>query len=623
MPRAKKKVSVDDSVVEPTVDVSSPPTDDATPSLTKRASAFIDVSEHFVQRAVDLERQLLFSLNPTKWPSIKQLRHSGRVFSIRERRLLLAAGAIIAVALIWIGLGRVVPHIQPLPANGGTYTEGIIGQPQAINPLYAASATDADLTRLVYAGLFRYDANLNPVADLAASYTVSSDGRVYTVVLKNNLVWHDGEPLTVDDVVFTFTNATAHDTASVLADNFQNIVVEKIDDHTVQFTLKDPYPAFLNLLTTGIIPQHVWGKVALADWPNSDFNLRPVGAGDWQFDALARNADGSIKQISLIRAPARDGETPPFINQLVFKFYPDDTSAETALSSRDIEGLAGLNTTDLGTVSSRWHLKNYDLSYPAVTAVFFNAAVNAPTSDANVRRALDAAIDRPALLQKLGGSAVAVSGPFPPSILTTPAMSAGDPATLLEAAGWTRVGALWKNKQNDTLSVVLSVIDREPDRDVGTFIQNAWQHLGVDVKIDLASPATADTIEQTLLKPRSYQALLFTQVYGPLPDPYPFWHSSERFDPGLNFSEYTNKDADDLIEKARRATSASDRNTALTDLTAVINKDAPAIFLFSPVRHYIISDDVEGVTINNVAVPADRFNALNQWYVKTRWQFVP
>lgn len=578
------------------------------------------------QKAADLERQILFSLRAVKWPSLRQLRHSGRVFNNVEKRILVGCFALITASTVWLGISSAGAHIIQQPGDGGSYTEAIIGEPRFLNPLYAMrSAADADITRLIYAGLFRYDANLSLVPDIAAGHTMSPDGKVYTVHLKPDIRWHDREPLTADDVVFTFTSAADKAIGSPLANNLRGTVVEKVDEQTVRFTLSDPYPAFLNILTTGIMPKHIWGTIPGDQWRKHESNLNPVGAGAWQFTNTRTDRDGNILSITLRRAPAREGEPTPHLAELIFKFYPDTTTAEAALRSHAVQGLALLASNDRQSLGSQRHLTSYDLNFSATTSIFFNLNTPSPVQTLAVRQALNAAINRNVLLTTLlKDKGARLSGPLPTSVGVQSVVNPAPTKSideLLTDAGWTRTGALWKNKQDATLSVVLTVIDREPDRLVGQYILKAWQDIGIDARIDLIAPADAAHIQETVLRPRSYQALLYTTAYGATADPYPFWHSSQRVDPGLNLSSYSNKDADDAIEKARRTLVIDERNQALKTFQEIILKEVPAIFLYTPLRHYVLSDEIHGVRIGKMAMPADRFNTITEWYAKTKNSF--
>jgi len=558
-------------------------------------------------------------------PSWRQLTHSYKIFNLLERRLIAVCFAVIITSTIWLGVNQVRANLSFEPVSGGSYTEGLIGQPQFLNPVFAsAQAVDTDLTRLIFSGLFKYDTALNLQPDLAEKYEISEDGRIYTVKLKNNLTWHDGEALTVDDVIFTFESITDSDVESPAAQNFRGIAIEKIDDQTIRFSLKDPYNAFLDLLTIGIIPQHIWGNIPETQWKLADYNIRPIGAGPWQFSTLNIGKDGFIKSYTLEKSKSNNNN---YIQQLIFKFYPDKDSAETALSTHSIQGLALLSTKGLTDSSFSGNgLEYYDLKLPAVTAIFFNLGQSSSISDIKVRQALKSSLNKKDLvLKSLSGEATLSNGPFPASILPNQhengSSSEGnkeEAETILNKAGWKLDGNVRKNSKGEVLSITLTIIDRDPDKSVGEFIQSTWRNIGVETKIDLVSPATPTNVRRSLLRPRAYQALLYTIVYGAHPDPYPFWHSSQKVDPGLNLSMFSDNDADTAIEKGRRSLDNIVRTESYQKIHDIVTKEVAAIFLYSPIRRYAISKSIGGIMVDSVATPADRFNGLDQWYVKKK-----
>ena len=574
-----------------------------------------------IKGAVDLERQLILRLNPKRWPTFGQLRHSYKIFSRTEKKIIMGCFALMITSVAWLGIARANEFLVTKPASGGSYTEAIIGQPKFINPAYSSvSAVDSDLTRLIYSGLLRYDKELNLAPDLAESFSAGADDLTFTIRLKPNLKWHDNEPLTMDDVMFTFESIKSKDVQSPLAPMFSGAVIERVNDETVRFTLPDPYPAFPHSLTVGIIPKHLWSSIPGAQWRGTELNFRPVGSGAWQFDTISREKDGYVKYIKFSRAQTQAGRSAPYLERLVLKFYPDDTSAMTAIHSQEADGLALVYpTADLQRQTGRY-INQYDLSFPALTAIFFNLNNDSAIGEQEVRRALNESIDlQDLIVNELNGRAAMSAGPIPNRHSVNGRSSQDGPDQILENAGWKKIGSIRRNKKDEILSVTLSIIDRMPDRHVGEFVAAQWQRLGVDVKLDLVSPPTPTTIERRLLGPRSYQALLFTIVYGAAIDPYPFWHSAERIDPGLNLSMYANAKVDSAIEQFRRTTNEASREVALKIIEENIKNDVPAVFLYSPLRTYLINENVFGVQVKRLATPADRFNNIEEWYTgKTR-----
>ncbi|OGL60101.1 hypothetical protein A3H10_05220 [Candidatus Uhrbacteria bacterium RIFCSPLOWO2_12_FULL_46_10] len=585
---------------------------------------FLNLSGQAIRSTADLERQLIFSLNPKKWPTLKQLRHCGRIFTKLEKKILTGCAIVIVVAAMWLVSSRLLAHIVALPARGGSYTEALIGQPEFINPIFAAnSAVDNDLTRLIFSGLFRYNENLGIELDLAESYTISADGRIYTVTLREGLNWHNNEPLTADDVVFTFASISDPDVKSPLRPSFRNIAIEKIDERTVRFTLKDPYKGFLNLLATGIIPEHIWEEVPRDQWRGRTENIQPIGNGPWQFNSLERDSNGNIKLYILNPADTigQEDTARPFIDRLTFKFYPDETQAFEALGNQSVEGLSMISQSSAAQLKGNKQLTIRELKLRANTVIFFNLNQSSPIEDVTVRRALKNAIDKRRLVTEVFINEAMIIGNQMGGQNGKDVAAKEDPEALLNKAGWEEIGAIRKNKKGETLNITLTVIDREPDRTIGRFIQDEWRRLGIETKIDLVSPSTPDNVQRTVLRPRAYEALLYTIGYGATYDPYAFWHSSQRVDPGLNLSLFSNHEADAAIERGRRATNDEIEKQAYTELQKIISNEVPAVFLFTPVRRYAVSNKVKGLNFNEIATPADRFNGLNKWYVKTKIRF--
>lgn len=598
-----------------------------TPPWQKKLDKLLGVSKHAIESTANLERQLIFSLNPKRWPTLKQLRHCGRILAKWERQTLIGCAIVIVVATMWLAARLLLGHLQTVPTRGGSYTEAMIGQLRFVNPIFASSsAIDTDIARLVFSGLFKYNEKLEIEPDLATNYNISADGRVYTATLRDGLLWHDGEPLTADDAVFTFASIAEAEVKSPLRPNFRNVVVEKVDDKTIRLTLKDPYRGFLNLLTVGLIPEHIWGDIPRGEWRERSENLQPVGSGAWEFNSMDRDANGAVRAYILSPAadqPYRESEAAPLFDRLTFKFYADENQALDALAQQNAEGLAMISRETMANLKGNKHLAFHDMKLRATTAIFFNLNQSSPTQDVIVRRALRNAIDKRRLLTEIMPQGAMMNNDLWNAVTNGQDNKNGaaeDADTLLAKAGWEKIGAIRKNKNGDTLNITLTVIDREPDRTVGRFVQEEWRRAGVETKIDLISPSTAENVQRAVLRPRAYEALLYTTAFGATYDPYPFWHSSQRVDPGLNLSLFSSHDADEAIERGRRATNDEAEKQAYEELRKIISAEVPAIFLFTPVRLYAMSDGIKGVNINEIASPADRFNGLNKWHVKTKWR---
>lgn len=558
------------------------------------------------------------------FPSFRQLINSGHLFSAFERKIIVCALVVFLGSFSWTIVNHANASISSKPVAGGEYTEGLVGQPKFINPVFATtSAIDTDLTRLVFAGLMRYDNNLVLQNDLADKIEISENGTQYTITLKENLYWHNGDALTAHDIKFTFDNIIDPEVNSPLSVTFQNVVTEVIDDRTLRVSLPQPYKSFSHVLTTGIISQKIWDPIPRNEWRDSDFNLRPIGNGAWQFSTF-KQSQGELSSYTLRKNELY--HTPSNIDKLVFKFFNTEEAAISALQARAIQGFA-YSLGDAPDDNERQSGITYtQLSTPGSTAIFFNLGKTGPLENRRVREALRLAIDRRQLtLSFLNGKATPLYQLLPkhllPSDIKLPATQSDAKAAedLLDRAGWERIGAIRKNDDDQTLSIKLTVVDREPDKQVANFIQRAWQDIGVDVSLEIIKPVTAENIQKQILEQRSYDALLFTTVYGAEIDLYPFWHSSQRVHPGLNLSQLTDQSIDDLIIQLRQSKDETEGHKILERIITQIDEIVPAIFLYSPEFTYAQSDKIRGMMNTQISTPSDRFNSIESWFADRKF----
>src|SRR5512145_3165334 len=234
---------------------------------------------------------------------------------------------IVAVLLFSQQSPSITGPILPQPEQGGIYTEGLVGSLGRLNPLLDwNNAADRSVNRLLFTGLVRFDERGLPQADLAEAWGVAQDGTVYNFSIRQNAVWHDGTPVTSDDVLFTIDRMKSAGSLypQDIKDLWSKIEVTKLDDKNLKFTLPEPYVPFMDYLTFGILPKHLLESVAPDQLQTAEFNINPVGTGPYKFDHLIVD-DGQITGVVLTVSDTYYG-TPPYIEQVVFRYY--DSSAE-------------------------------------------------------------------------------------------------------------------------------------------------------------------------------------------------------------------------------------------------------------------------------------------------------
>jgi len=566
-------------------------------------------------------------------PTLRQWHSVGRVLTTAEHRAIRLAAYGIALGLALIAGRWTIMHAVLLPATGGEYREGIVGTPHAVNPILAGgNDVDQDIARLVYSGLYRRDADSKLVLDLAAAVDISPDGKSYTFSIKPDAKFHDGWPLTADDIVFTINTIENPSWKSPLAKGLQGVTAVANDARTVVLSTTQPNAYLPSLLTFGILPKHAWANVD----PNSpsvvSWNLKPIGSGPYKFEKFSRDANGNITSYTL-HSVAGSGA---MLDRITFKFYDDYGSASDALAGNSVDGLNFAPPSERGSIKAVPGIVMHASSLAQYTALFFNPQHNPALADPNVRQALAFGIDRDRLVKEaLGGLGAIRDAPLPDNAggITKYGYSPNEAAALLAKAGYvpdpttkiltkTVITPAKSKKENPVtsvaeLSVTIATTSADENRRAAEIIKNDWTALGV--KTDIIT-AAASSINVSVIKPREYDALLFGEVLPSEADPYPFWHSSQIAN-GLNLAMYSNRRADELLEKARVAPTAAERDQDLNEFQKLITADEPAVFLYQPDYLYPQSSKIKGFDVRSITAPANRFANVTAWYRKLRVAF--
>ncbi len=622
--------------------------------------------------------EILRQMKKRKIPQFAQIRHAGRVMSRGEKRITRGAIFGMLIGVVWLCGAWIVTHRVSVPDVGGRYVEGLVGSPQFVNPLFSSfNDVDSDLVRLIYSGLMRYDEQGAFTPDLAESFTISEDKKTYTFLLRKNVTWHDTdqEKFSAKDVKFTFDLIQDRTVGSPFFVSFEGVEVKVVDDFTIQFILKEPFPLFLSSLTVGILPEHIWSNIPANQLRLAKYNLQPVGTGPYMFRRLSKNESGYIDKYELTRFD-RFYRPPAYIQDFVFAFFPayeSDAGSVEALRAQKIQGL-GFVPSNLQEKVNKKSITLHSLSLPQYTALFFNLERTGWRENKNVREALALAVDKNRILQEsLKNEGTIAQGPIlshfygVQSTTSTP-YDVGTANQIFDKL-FSRVEASvyketrrqelikeYKDQQNSVsttvafdetklmadvesalqkefhssqtfyrldkdkniLQIQLVTADTEEYRHTAELVAGFWQDVGVRVNVSFVNPKN---IEKDVLKDRKYDVLLYGIILGDNPDPYPFWHSTQVRYPGVNLSQYTNRTIDTLIEKIRTLTDEVQIKESYTEFDMLLQNDRPAIFLYSPLYRYMVSNDVKGINLQKIYHPSDRFSSVTSWYMETKGQW--
>jgi peptide/nickel transport system substrate-binding protein len=542
-----------------------------------------------------------------------------RALTQSEKTVFYCCAFLAILAGIYSGRAAFVKYTTLQPAEGGEYVEGVVGQPTAINPMQIGSTgADKDLSALLFADLMT----------LAERYATSSTGKVWLIDLKDDLVWSDGKAITSDDVVFTVRTIQHPDAGSPLFANWQGVSVERVSQLQVRFTLRAPYSYFLDSLRElRIAPAHIFEGLPVSNIRLSSYNLEPVSSGPYVFDGYEKKRDGFITSYKLKINNDYAGERA-LIQSFSFSFFPTYQDALLAFGKKQIDGIGGITKEQADSIRINHVL--HESALPQYYALFFNPSVTPILKNKTVRQALSLATDKELIIRDVLGKKADIShGPFSThakeyssSTYANEHYSIDEAKDLLAKQGWKpgADGVLARSvgKSSEKLSIEISVPDIGFLSETAKQIKSQWEKIGVLVSI---KTYPAENIDSEVIAPRAYQVLLFGNMLGASADLFSFWHSSQRFEPGLNFSLYQNSQSDKMIEAARNIFDDEARKEVLSKLQAQILSDAPAIFLYSPHYLYASPTNLGGFSRSLIKSPQDRLGNVEQWYLETERVF--
>lgn len=518
-------------------------------------------------------------------------------------------------------------YLISIPITGGTLTEGVVGNPRFINPVLAISEADRSLVSLIYSGLVRITSKGEITNDLAEEVSISKNRLVYTVRLKENARFHDDTKITADDVIFTIQKIINLNIKSPRKGDWDGVAVERIDERTVSFTLKQSYTPFIYNLTVGILPKYIWKNVSDDEFSFSQLNTFPIGSGPYKVKKVERNSGGIPNLYRLI--PFKNGSNKiPFINNLIFKFYPSEISLIEAYNAQEVESISGISPDRVPELKTdNAHIISSPL--PRVLAVFFNQTQSKVLLNKEVRQALDMTSPKEEIIHKiLGGYATAIAGPMPAGNYSwsraeenklTQEERLKTAKALLEKEGWhanQKTGVLEKKSTSGTITLSFSISTGSASelRQVAGELATEWRKLGAEINILVFE--TGD-LNQNVIRPRKFDSLLFGTVVGRDRDLYPFWHSSQRIDPGLNIALYANNHADKYLDNARSAGDPKVTEENYKAFAKELELDQPAIFLYTPSFLYVVPKKIKAVNLDSLTVSQDRFLSITDWYIET------
>lgn len=541
---------------------------------------------------------------------------------IRWQALLALAG----LALVWMLLSYQVQSAAlcsvSVPAAGGTFVEGMVGRPLTLNPLLSDSyPVDRELTDLIFDGLIRYDEQGQPQPALAQEWSLSEDNLTFTFTLREGATFHDGRPVTAEDVAFTY--GLLQDEAFPGPEHLRNlwlpVTITVIDERQIAFSLPQPYAPFLQATTRGILPAHLLSDLAVADLASAAFNQAPVGSGPFMVQPgqdWARTA-----RLRLTPNPAywREGTQ---LSDIEIRFFAEAEAMLSAFAAGELHGLNGLTPALTPQAAAMDNARLFTAVAPRYSSLLFNVSGTGAAAllTKEVRQALAYALDKRALVDTvLNGQGIEFDGPYlpdhwaaRPDQLTAYTYQPETAAALLDGAGW--VGAGVRAREGTPLTLRLLALDRADHRGLAEEIARQWGAIGIEAQVTLVADVNA--LRQTLSE-RNFDIALVEITPPNDPDLYDFW-SQEATVRGQNFGGWNNRRASEALEAGRQIYPQAERAPYYEAFQRQFDGDLPALTLYQHVDAYVLRDDVQGAEIGLVWQPRDRFQSLAAWFLNYR-----
>jgi len=538
-------------------------------------------------------------------------------FSRYEQMIFVAAVLVLISSTAFAAVNFISQNSSLEPVSGGEYIEGVISQPSFINPVLSlANGPDDDLTELIFSN----------ISNLAESLKMTDGGKTWDIRLKENLFWDDGQMITSDDIISTIKVIQDPDSRSPQASMWQGVETERVSEREVKLTLPEPYVFFeATLKGFKAIPKHIYGSIPAANLRLSDYNLEPIGDGPFRFLSFSKDRSGFVSEYQLIRNEHFSGEMP-YLEKIVLKFYSSEDDLIKAFNSGAIDGFGGLNEKNINKINIGHQI--FELRMPRYYAIFFNSDAQNILQDKNIRLALTYATDKQRIIKQVfDDQAMIVGGPlvlgmrgYDAKVEPLESFSLEKAAAVLSASGWqiNNDGVAEKNSNKEVKKLEFNlVVPQIPFLiETANIIKDDWSKIGIQLNLSVRS---IDEINEGAVKTRNYEMLMFGNIFENYnsPDLSSFWHSSERFYPGLNLAMYQNSTADNLLRTIRSDFNDLRRQAELSSLQSLIISDNPSIFLFSPNYIYVAENSLEGFDEKFIASVSERFKNISNWYVET------
>lgn len=496
------------------------------------------------------------------------------------------------------------------------YVEGRVGAISTFNPLFSnQNDVDKAIQELVFEKFVYIDANGEILPGIAKSWKVTNDGKIYEFDIALDHIWSDGEPLTIDDVYFTFDTAIklysdqGYDT---VASGLVEVDIEVVDDDTIKFTLPETNAIFPELASVYIVPEHILGEVSLQEMPFDRFSRNPVGSGPYRI----YRSEPNIVYLQSSEHFKPEAE----ISNIIVRIYSEMKKLESAFRNGLLDAALLPNNNDSDFIQEYSSYQSHVLNLPyRQRMLFFNLRKEKFQSEV-LRRGISLLIDKEKLLEESGVDGEITHGPIYEknwaysSIPDYASYNPEEAAEVLDDAGYVKNedNGYFEDKDSKLLTFTVTYLKNSANDDLLEALKAILDKEGIIVNLE---PLNYSQLTQEILATRNFELLMYEIEVTVDPDQYNLWHSLQKEYPNLNLSGYEFSRIDILLEEGRRETNKKERQEDYELFQKYLIQDMPAIFLYRPSYIYVVRDSVTGITYENIVRLEDIYRDVYTWQI--------
>lgn len=495
---------------------------------------------------------------------------------------------------------------------------GVVGTVNSLNPLFVTNNyIDRSIDSLIFEKFIYLDKDGNPIPGIAKSWEVRNKGLEVDFTIDNDLFWHNGTELTIDDVIFTFDTAVKLSESGAdfdsVGSSLKGVEIEKLDEQSVRFKLSEANPVFFQAVSIYIIPMASFENVQINQIPFDPFTKNPIGSGKYRM--------GKMDAGSVILIDNPYDKYTPHIKTIIFKLYSDAKLLEMSFRSGQLDAIGSWDRVQTKYVNEYPRFTRYGkIITDREKMLFFNTRKDSLKSK-EMRKALSYLLDKEQLMKDYGVGGEILNGPLPAtswaynSAIEYDKYNPERAFELLKGLGYTKnaESGYYESSNGEILRFSISYFESPTNERLIPLIVDSYKREGVFIK---AEKLTYSQITQEIVATRDFEILLYEVETNIDPDQYNLWHSLKSNYPDLNLSGYNYQRVDILLEEGRQSLDREVRKQKYALFQKYLVADTPVIFLYNPLYEYIARDNLVGVDLDSVSHSYERFHNIEDWYWK-------